>query len=156
MPWFVTKRRWLMKIAPRHCIWAPSKARLLPVAERTSIAPIAPGSFLDFPRASYAHLREIMAGFDSSVPRCNQCHSLRRNEQLTGCPKCKLVRYCNEDHQALDWPNHGAACSRIQNAKGLVDEEEAKLSGANGPSGPFIPGTVNLFETAVGRFWVIP
>jgi MYND finger len=96
-----------------------------------------------------------MADFDISVARCNHCHSLGGDEELICCPRCKIVMYCTQDHQALDWLSHRAACRKIQKARGLVDEEEAKLLGPNGPLNPLVWGNANPFEAAVGLFWEI-
>ncbi|XP_023294636.1 uncharacterized protein LOC111677702 [Lucilia cuprina] len=37
--------------------------------------------------------------------------------QLLSCSGCQLVRYCNRQHQKLDWPLHGEFCQAVQKIK---------------------------------------
>ncbi|XP_037826753.1 uncharacterized protein LOC119614701 [Lucilia sericata] len=37
--------------------------------------------------------------------------------QLLCCSGCQLIRYCNRQHQKLDWPLHGEFCQAVQKIK---------------------------------------
>ncbi|KAH6899509.1 hypothetical protein BKA70DRAFT_1115320 [Coprinopsis sp. MPI-PUGE-AT-0042] len=91
---------------------------------------------------------------DSVLSRCNICQSLGSEDKpLSRCGGCKMVRYCSQNHQSVDWPSHKGACVQIKKARKIMDEEEAKLRDTSGPPDPW--GWGNPFETSVGHFWGI-
>ncbi|KAI9000025.1 hypothetical protein BC832DRAFT_622718 [Gaertneriomyces semiglobifer] len=67
------------------------------------------------------------------------------------CARCKLVRYCNREHQVADWATHRGICNRIAESKRLVDKEETELR--EKPADLALPEDV--FTNGVGHFWGI-
>ncbi|XP_033215249.1 uncharacterized protein LOC117171754 [Belonocnema kinseyi] len=67
-----------------------------------------------------------------SVNCCQVCHSildLHANHKYVPCKKCKMIIYCDKDHQREHWPHHKELCKVICN---MLDES----------------GSSNLFEKA--------
>ncbi|KAF9535243.1 hypothetical protein CPB83DRAFT_872246 [Crepidotus variabilis] len=64
------------------------------------------------------------------------------------CSNCKVVRYCRQEHQTADWPNHKAICNKIKRSRRKTEEEETAS-----PDG--FMSSMNPFEISVGYFWGI-
>lgn len=45
----------------------------------------------------------------------------RKKEGLIACGKCRIQRYCGQEHQKGDWKYHKKIC-----VKGLVESEESE------------------------------
>lgn len=81
-------------------------------------------------------------------PFCNSCGTLA---QLSRCSRCKMVWYCSVDCQKSDFTQHKRVCRDIASKQAVVDRETAELQSF---SNWHNDDTTNLFETAVGSFWV--
>lgn len=46
------------------------------------------------------------------------CATLLPPAKLKKCSSCKIVRYCSQEHQRQDWPNHKADCKALQELRG--------------------------------------
>lgn len=79
--------------------------------------------------------------------QCHLCHV--KSSNLQRCSRCKVVWYCNREHQATDRETHKRACNAIAKSRTRTEEEEQELRD--------FPGDMftapNPFETAVGHFW---
>jgi hypothetical protein len=84
----------------------------------------------------------------SLAPRCDFCNDTRN---LLLCSRCKVILYCNREHQAANRAAHKSACNTIARATALVGVEEQKLRNHPGD----ILMDPNPFENSVGHFWGI-
>jgi hypothetical protein len=84
-------------------------------------------------------------------PLSNGCGYCGKTENLQRCGGCKVMLYCNREHQTLHRPSHKPACSAISRKRTKYEEEEEKLR--NDPGDWMTPA--NVFETSVGHFWGI-
>jgi hypothetical protein len=82
------------------------------------------------------------------APRCGICNNA---ENLLRCSRCKVMFYCNREHQAAHRAAHKSACNVIAKMRDIVDAEEQRLR--SHPGDPFTPPDV--FTTSVGFFWGI-
>ena len=83
------------------------------------------------------------------TPCCQFC-SVSQNHLLR-CSGCKVVRYCSQDHQVADRPQHKSVCNAIKRSSARLDLEEHKLR--NQPDDGNIFAPPNVFEDHVGHFW---
>lgn len=49
--------------------------------------------------------------FEFAGPICNACMEI--GVKLKKCGRCKLVRYCNVEHQKSDWSEHKKSCKKL-------------------------------------------
>lgn len=77
-----------------------------------------------------------------------KCSLCRRKQNLLRCGGCKVVFYCNREHQTEHRPFHKSVCNAVKKAQKLCDVEEQKLR--DHPGDAFM--APNPFETAVGYF----
>src|SRR5215471_18139118 len=79
---------------------------------------------------------------------CGICNS---TENLLRCSRCKVMRYCNRQHQVTHHPAHKSACNAVAKRRDILDAEEQTLR--THPGDMFTPADV--FTTSVGHFWGI-
>lgn len=60
----------------------------------------------------------------STTPRCGVCSSTVR---LIRCETCKVMFYCNREHQLLDNPDHKKACDDVDKSRQKIYELERKV-----------------------------
>ncbi|CAG8386228.1 unnamed protein product [Penicillium salamii] len=77
------------------------------------------------------------------------CSICRKKEGLLVCSGCKVLPYCNRDHQIADRPAHKSACSAIRRARVKMEKEEQILR--NHPGN--IMMSADPFTNSVGHFW---
>ncbi len=71
---------------------------------------------------------------------CSYCD---RSQDLTTCPKCKIVRFCSKACEARHLEKHGVHCETIEKFTADVKSLEQKLRDER---------YVNFFEVQVGHF----
>lgn len=57
-------------------------------------------------------LRAFIVKLRYGNPICNFCHKKENNMTLLRCSKCKLVFYCDEVCQKMDWNEHKLYCCK--------------------------------------------
>jgi MYND finger len=82
--------------------------------------------------------------------RCGFCNA---TESLLRCARCKVMFYCNREHQTAHWKAHKHDCSFVANQQANVAAEERKLR--EHPGDIFTPPGHEVFEKHVGHFWGI-
>ena len=87
----------------------------------------------------------------SSNPSCSYCKVSSIDSSLSLCQACKVVHYCNKDHQVAHRDDHKQACNAIKKCQKALDREETKL---RSHPGDFMTPP-NLFEEHAGQFWGI-
>ena len=87
----------------------------------------------------------------SPTPSCSHCNINSSSVKLLLCQACKVVHYCNREHQVAHRENHKKACNAINKSQKVLDREETKL---RSHPGDFMTPP-NLFEEQVGHFWGI-
>jgi hypothetical protein len=61
--------------------------------------------------------REVAQGEALALVACSRVGCMEHSAALKLCAGCKVVRYCSEACQKLDWKAHKAGCKRITAAK---------------------------------------
>ena len=74
--------------------------------------------------------------------RCEYC--LGRPINFFKCSKCRVVYYCNAEHQKEDFSRHKSLCSKIKKARSRIVVEEKKLIHEEG---------AEIFVEDEGLFW---
>ena len=87
----------------------------------------------------------------SPSPSCAYCNASNYDTALFPCNACKVVHYCDRQHQAVHRDYHQEACRAIFRSQMLLDHEEAKLRSGRS-DWPALP---NVFEREIGNFWVL-
>ena len=87
----------------------------------------------------------------SPIHRCAGCNASGASTKLFLCQGCRVVYYCNRDHQLAHRENHKGACNAIKKNRQALDREETKL---RSHPGDFMTPP-NLFEEHAGHFWGI-
>ncbi|KAL1968778.1 hypothetical protein VTN77DRAFT_1139 [Rasamsonia byssochlamydoides] len=81
-------------------------------------------------------------------PRCGMCG---KTENLLRCSRCKVMVYCNREHQAAHREAHKSACNAVGKKRTILEAEEEKL---RSHPGDFLT-PADVFNTSVGHFWGI-
>ncbi|MCJ1439195.1 hypothetical protein MMC27_008586 [Xylographa pallens] len=87
----------------------------------------------------------------SPTHRCAHCNATSGNSKLFLCQACRVVYYCNREHQAAHRGAHKEACLDIKKSRQYLEREEARL---RSHPGDFMT-PANLFEEHAGHFWGI-
>src|SRR5437763_9025352 len=87
-----------------------------------------------------------ITGAASLTPRCGFCNNTK---SLLRCSRCKVMLYCNREHQAAHHNAHKSACNTIAKRRDILENEEQRLR--SHPGDMFTPPDV--FTTSVGHFW---
>ncbi|MCJ1400705.1 hypothetical protein MMC11_003913 [Xylographa trunciseda] len=87
----------------------------------------------------------------SPTHRCAHCNAGGGNSKLSLCQACKVVYYCNRDHQVAHREAHKGPCNAIKKGRQLLEREETML---RSHPGDFMTPP-NLFEEHAGHFWGI-
>ncbi|MCJ1388641.1 hypothetical protein MMC18_001489 [Xylographa bjoerkii] len=85
------------------------------------------------------------------VPCCAHCNAKASNSKLFLCQACRVVYYCNRDHQVAHREDHKRTCNAIKKNRQYLEREE---TGLRSHPGDFMTPE-NLFEEHAGRFWDI-
>ena len=85
----------------------------------------------------------------SPTPFCSHCNvNASSTKQLFLCPTCKVVYYCNRNHQIAHRKRHEQACNAIKQSQQVLNRAEALLRSHPGD----FETPPNPFENYVGRF----
>lgn len=69
--------------------------------------------------------------------RCNVCIELKSSNasnvetQMLQCSNCKLISYCGQEHQRVDWKKHKSFCKTVLNI--LREKQISHLLEISGP-----------------------
>ena len=92
--------------------------------------------------------------------KCNGCGSAAKDQCLSVCSGCRLVRYCSKECQKGSWPTHRVACKAAnKDAEAHFDEMWHAAQTGNPSQLRRIlnkyPATVNMNHTAsMGGFMI--
>ncbi|MCJ1382607.1 hypothetical protein MMC17_005720 [Xylographa soralifera] len=87
----------------------------------------------------------------SPTHHCAYCNASGSNSKLFLCQACRVVYYCNREHQVAHRETHKGACYDIKKSRHHLEREETRLRSL---PGDWMTPT-NLFEEHVGHFWTI-
>jgi hypothetical protein len=88
---------------------------------------------------------------DTTFPVETKCEICSITDNLQCCAGCRVVYYCNKDHQTSHWKEHKHVCKQIRSAQRKLEKEEAKLRALPEDSWP----SCRVFEDDAGKFWKI-
>jgi hypothetical protein len=91
----------------------------------------------------------------TNEPYCHNCDATIPEASALRCSRCCMVHYCSKDCQKQDFKDHQKICKQVKGVYDKMEREAVKLRNYQGGGFYFSDGTENLFETQVGKFWLI-
>ncbi|CAG8910082.1 unnamed protein product [Penicillium egyptiacum] len=85
------------------------------------------------------------------MPLPSGCGVCGNKDGLLRCSNCKVMMYCDVEHQAAHYNAHKSACSAIRRCRAAMEKEEQALR--DHPGYMLLPADV--FTHGVGNFWGI-
>ena len=87
----------------------------------------------------------------SPIHHCAYCNASGATTKLFLRQACKVLHYCNREHQVAHREAHKGECNDIKKSRQHLEREETRLRSL--PSDWMTPS--NLFEEHAGHFWGI-